>query len=118
MIGGGHVRRLSVGSIINGSPCARVEKDKRVHAGIKGINLADRLAALKGTTEEPALPRIVEKASFASTSSFKFGDNRMDQARNGSLKRDSLEFGCLSADGEDTSASGKHVSISHTKSSY
>jgi serine/arginine repetitive matrix protein 2 len=104
MIGGGHVRRLLVGSIINGSPCARVEKDKRVHAGIKGISLADHLAALNGTAEEPILPPIIKKASFASTSSFKFGDGRMDQAHKGSLKRGSLEFGCLSADGEDTSA--------------
>jgi serine/arginine repetitive matrix protein 2 len=107
MIGGGHVRRLSIGSL-EGSPCVRIEKEKRMMShikGIKGVNLADRLASMREVTEEPeSSPRIVEKPS---TSSFQFGDDRMEQARKGVLKRDSLEMGCLSADGEDTSLSCK-----------
>jgi serine/arginine repetitive matrix protein 2 len=114
MIGGGHVRRLSIGSIIEGSPCARVEKDKRVHSTIKGLKLVDRLAAMKKVNEKPSMPRIVEKASIASVSSVAshaFGSGRMDEARKGALKRQSLELGCLSAEGEDTSASCKPLSF-------
>jgi hypothetical protein len=81
MISGGYAHRVSVASVINGSPCARVEKDKRTHAAIKGINVAERLAAMKGVAEEPALPRIVEKASIASISEFKFGDGHTQRSR-------------------------------------
>jgi serine/arginine repetitive matrix protein 2 len=82
MIGGGHVRRMSIGSLMEGSPCARVEKEKRTQLIVKGINLADRLASMKDRSEESTtLPRIVEKPSIALTSSFQFGNDRMNQAR-------------------------------------
>jgi serine/arginine repetitive matrix protein 2 len=97
---------MSIGSLIEGSPCVRVDKEKRLNSNFKGLNLADRLATMREVSEEPdTLPRIVEKPSFASTSSFQFGNDRMEQARKGMLKRESLEIGCLSAEGEDTSTS-------------
>src|SRR6188768_19790 len=91
MLGGGHVRRLSVGSIIEASPCVRVEKRK--HSGIQHV----------GRYESPHKARIVEKPSIASTSSFQFGGERMIRAQHGLLERQSLEESCLIADGEDIS---------------
>jgi serine/arginine repetitive matrix protein 2 len=114
MIGGGHVRQLSIGSIIEGSPCARVEKDKRVHSIIKGLKFVDRLAVMKKSTKKPSMPRIVKKVSIASVSSVAshaFGSGRMDKARKSALKRQSLELGCLSAEGEDTSTFSEPLSV-------
>jgi len=64
MLGGGHVRRPSVGSIIVASPCVRVEERK--HSGIQHV----------GRYETLHKARIVEKPSIASTSSFQFGGER------------------------------------------
>lgn len=41
------------------------------------------------------------KFSIASASSYKFGDERMNLAREGNLNRRSLEVTCLSAEGEE-----------------
>ena len=92
MLGGGHVRRRrAVGSILEASPCVRVEKRK--HSGIQHV----------GRYESPHKARIVEKPSIASTSSFQFGGERMIRAQHGLLERQSLEESCLIADGEDMS---------------
>jgi serine/arginine repetitive matrix protein 2 len=99
MIGGGHVRRRSITSLIDGSPCARVEK--RAKTVVKGLSLADRLAATHEEKERSAgVSRFAQRASVICTASYKFGGARMDQARNGRIQRDSLELTCLSAEGE------------------
>ncbi|KAF8996426.1 hypothetical protein BDQ17DRAFT_1364415 [Cyathus striatus] len=100
MLGGGHVRRLSVGSIVNGSPCA-AQAGKRKH----GAKVFD------GYSDSPNKARIVEKPSIASTSSFQFGGERMIKAQHGLLERQSLEESCLIAEGEDLSASFHMVPV-------
>ncbi|KAF8867965.1 hypothetical protein CPB84DRAFT_1810241 [Gymnopilus junonius] len=93
MLGGGHVRRRSVGSIIEASPCVRVEKRK--HSAFQNVKTQEHY-------ESPNNARIVEKPSIASTSS-QFGGERMIRAQHGLLERQSLEESCLMAEGEDLS---------------
>lgn len=105
MIGGGHVRRRSVGSVIEASPCFRAvgHLGKRKQAPFENLQSVDDVDdgghAIKA--------RIVEKASIVSTSSSKFGGERMIRARKGILERQSLEESCLIAEGEDLSAACK-----------
>jgi serine/arginine repetitive matrix protein 2 len=85
MFGGGRVRRKSVSSAINASPCAQANK-----------------VVMKR--------RVVEaQPSIASTSSSnsQFGGERMIKARRGLLQRESLEESALFAEGEDLSFSCK-----------
>ena len=94
MLGGGHVRRRSIRSLVEASPCVRVEKRK--HSAAQGIQI------YKGQDDlydSPNKARIVEKPSIAS--SHQFGDDRMIKAQRGVLERQSLEDSCLSADGEE-----------------
>ncbi|KAJ7667434.1 hypothetical protein B0H17DRAFT_254379 [Mycena rosella] len=90
MLGGGHVRRRSIGSLFEASPCVRVEKRKHI--------------MFQDDDQGPNKARIVTKASIASTSSSKFGGERMIKATQGLLMRQSLEDSCLVAAGEDLSA--------------
>ena len=79
MLGGGHVRRRSVTSMIGASPCIQAERRKNildnppetVFSRIKNAHLEDH--------ESPEILRVIEtKPSIASTAnSFKFGDERM-----------------------------------------
>jgi serine/arginine repetitive matrix protein 2 len=97
MLGGGHVRRRSIRSLVEASPCVRIEKRKH-SAAIQGIQI------YKGEDDHydsPNKARIVEKPSIASTSSYQFGGERMIDAQRGVLERRSLEDNCLSADGEE-----------------
>ncbi|KAJ6577467.1 hypothetical protein B0H19DRAFT_561509 [Mycena capillaripes] len=73
MLGGGHVRRRSIGSVFEASPCVRAEKRKHV---------------------------AFQEDEMASN---KFGGERMIKARQGLLVRQSLEESCLIAAGEDMS---------------
>jgi len=104
MLGGGHVRRRSMDSVVDASPCVRVEKRK--FSEVRGMNFGlDEFGTFR---ESPNKARIVEKPSIASTSSasdFAFGGERMIKARRGLLERQSLEDSCLIADGEDLSVS-------------
>ncbi|KIY52945.1 hypothetical protein FISHEDRAFT_69402 [Fistulina hepatica ATCC 64428] len=93
MFGGGHVRRQSLASIIEMSPCLRIEKRKR----------PDTDAADDEHEESPSKARIVTKPSIASTSSYHFGGERMIRANHGLLHRESLEENCLVGNGEDDS---------------
>ncbi|KAH7906866.1 hypothetical protein BJ138DRAFT_568044 [Hygrophoropsis aurantiaca] len=103
MLGGGHVRRRSVGSMIGASPCVRVEKRKH--------NDAEQRFHLKSELDDaydsPNKARVIEaKPSIASTTrSFMFGDERMIRAKHGLLERQSLENTALIAEGEDASTS-------------
>ncbi|KAJ3912173.1 hypothetical protein F5877DRAFT_85100 [Lentinula edodes] len=90
-IGGGHVRRRSVGSVINASPIVRAVG----HLVKRNMWHLDQSGHV----------RIIEKASIDSTSSSKFGGERMIRATKGLLERQSLEESCLIAEGEDLSAS-------------
>jgi serine/arginine repetitive matrix protein 2 len=87
MIGGGHVRRNSVAPAIQASPCTRVEKRKSTHS-----QPMDDLA--QGHLS-PKKARITEKPSIVSTSSSKFGGERMVKAAHGLLQQQSLEESCL-----------------------
>jgi len=88
MLGGEHVRRRSIGSSFEASPCFRVEKRK--HAEF-----------------EHDEKKLLRRESTASTSSASaksiklFGEARMSLAKNGLLHRNSLEDSCLSAEGEE-----------------
>ena len=105
MLGGGHVRRRSMQSVVEASPCVRVEKRK--HSAAQGIQIYN---AQDDHYDSPNKARIVEKPSIASTSSYQFGGERMIKAQRGVLERQSLEDNCLSADGEDLSSACKSFS--------
>ena len=98
--GGGHVRRRSVGDAFEASPCVKFER-KRKHA-----NLYDTAypTTCDGNKESPNKARIIAMPSIMSTSSSKFGGERMIRAQRGLLARESLEESCLVAAGEDLSS--------------
>ncbi|KAF8878425.1 hypothetical protein BD779DRAFT_1663807 [Infundibulicybe gibba] len=106
MLGGGHVRRRSVSSIIDASPCVRVEKRK--HSMFQDVQRKGYGAQY---ADSPNKARIIEKPSIASTSSSKFGGERMIRAQRGLLERQSLEDSCLIADGEDLIASLESIPV-------
>lgn len=83
-----------MGSIMEASPCVRVEKRK--HAIFQGV---------QGDCdyESPNKARIVEKPSIA----FQSGSERMIQDQRGLLERRNLEDSCFVGAGEDTSISCK-----------
>lgn len=98
MLGGGHVRRRSVGSMIEASPCRQVEKRKHVATDAPQPN-----SCRKGDDYASPKNRVLEtKPSIASTAySVKFGDERMIRAKHGLLERQSLENTVLIAAGEE-----------------
>jgi len=120
MLGGGRVRRVSMGSLMQQSPCARVEK-----RGGKKKRLAMPKAAILPKPEpvepveevEPAEEEeispdksiIIVKPSIASVNSTKFGGERMIKAKKGLLERQSLEESCLIADGEELASFGMFI---------
>ncbi|KAI5117598.1 hypothetical protein M0805_006712 [Coniferiporia weirii] len=139
MLGGGHVRRRSIGSTFEGSPCVRAEK--RRHRGYSGRVLAripsgddyDYLAQespnkacstkeqhrgsmydvrLDGSRMSPFRKyKSPYRTARDSGCDYQFGGNRMSLARKGLLERQSLEDCCLSADGEDISTSRKSLGV-------
>ncbi|KAG2134191.1 uncharacterized protein EDB93DRAFT_1173064 [Suillus bovinus] len=98
MLGGGHVRRRSVGSMIEASPCRQVEKRKHIASDVPQPN-----TRYKVNDYESPKGRVLEtKPSIASTAySVKFGDERMIRAKHGLLERQSLENTVLIAEGEE-----------------
>ncbi|KAG2030786.1 hypothetical protein BDR03DRAFT_161432 [Suillus americanus] len=98
MLGGGYVRRRSVGSMIEASPCRQVEKRKYMASDAPQPNFRR-----KCDDYEPPKSRVLEtKPSIASTAySEKFGDERMIRAKHGLLERQSLENTVLIAEGEE-----------------
>ncbi|KAH9055131.1 hypothetical protein EDB83DRAFT_2392057 [Lactarius deliciosus] len=101
MIGGGRVRRRSVGSFVESSPLFfRVGKKKITSARRKQH---DVVSSHEGLVESPNLTRRVENSPRG------LGEERMMSARQGLLSRNSLEEHCLSADGIDTSFTAKPV---------
>ena len=117
MLDGGRVRRVSLGSVMQQSPCARVEK----RGGKKRRSIKPKAAAMpkpvpvepvkesEAAEEElvsPVKSVVVTKPSIASVSSTKFGGERMIQARKGLLERQSLEESCLIGDGEEFASFG------------
>lgn len=95
MIGGGRVRRRSVGSFVESSPLFfRVGKRKTAPVRRKQHNL---VSSQKGLVESPDLALQIENSPRG------LGEERMMSAQKGLLSRDSLEDYCLSADGVDAS---------------
>jgi serine/arginine repetitive matrix protein 2 len=84
MFNGDHVRRQSIGSSFEASPCIRIEKQ------------------LRETKKAP----ITMTDTLETIPSVQFGGDRMDLARKGLLERQSLEQSCLVADGEELNLSG------------
>jgi serine/arginine repetitive matrix protein 2 len=72
--------------------------EKRKHDAFQGVAEIE-----EHTRDSPKRPHIIEKASVISTSSSKFGGERMIKAQKGILQRLSLEESALIAEGEDTS---------------
>ena len=130
MLGGGHVRRRSVDSGVDGSPCVPLERERKKHTAIQ--HLASVLKFDRGDDELPTSVQdrmskisiehdyvpdrpsklepekmVVPKPSIASTSSDRFGLERMIVAGKGLLERQSLEESALMAQGEDIVASCK-----------
>ena len=102
MLGGGHVRRRSVSSLVDASPCVRMEKR---HAATALPGRVLQFEMNPPTRESPKEPRLAAQPSIASTSSFQFGGERMIKARQGLLERQSLEESALMAQGEELLAS-------------
>ncbi|KAH9846904.1 hypothetical protein C2E23DRAFT_872120 [Lenzites betulinus] len=107
MLGGGHVRRRSVSSLVDASPCVRMERNKHTNLPGRVLNFDMEPPA----RESPKKTKLMEKPSIASTSSYQFGGERMIKARQGLLERQSLEDGALIAQGEDLLASLRERSI-------
>jgi serine/arginine repetitive matrix protein 2 len=112
MLGGGRVRRVSMGSLMQQSPCARVEKRDRkkkrpampktaILPKPERVKPVEEVEPVEEEEVSPAKSIIVTKPSIASVSSTKFGGERMIRARKGLLERQSLEESCLIADGEE-----------------
>jgi hypothetical protein len=100
MIGGGRVRRRSVGSFVESSPLFfRVGRRKTAPVRRKH-NL---VTSQEGLVESPDLTRRIENSPRG------LGEERMVSAQQGLLYRDSLEEHCLSADGVDTSCESNGV---------
>ncbi|KAG1847994.1 hypothetical protein C8R48DRAFT_779063 [Suillus tomentosus] len=98
MLGGGHVRRRSVGSMIEASPCRQVEKRKHMASDAPQPNFLRKV----DDYESPKSRVLETKPSIASTAySVKFGDERMIRAKHGLLERQSLENTVLIAEGEE-----------------
>ncbi|KAH9173849.1 hypothetical protein EDB89DRAFT_1905013 [Lactarius sanguifluus] len=101
MIGGGRVRRRSVGSFVESSPLFfRVGKRKITSARRKQHDL---VSSHEGLVESPNLTQRIENSPRG------LGEERMMSARQGLLSRNSLEEHCLSADGIDASFTTKPV---------
>ena len=107
-----------MGSLMQQSPCARVEKKggKRKRPAMPRTAILPKPEPVEPVEEvepaeeeevSPAKSIIVAKPSIASVTSTKFGGERMIQARKGLLERQSLEDSCLIANGEELASFGK-----------
>ncbi|KZS91528.1 hypothetical protein SISNIDRAFT_551016 [Sistotremastrum niveocremeum HHB9708] len=103
MFNGEHVRRQSIGSSFEASPCLRIEK-RKVHERVHNIRVRgdDEDDGFDNSMEKA---RLVEKPSLASAQSVHFGEGRVALAQKGLLQRQSLEISCLTGEGEAASTS-------------
>ncbi|KAI0696589.1 hypothetical protein BC835DRAFT_853465 [Cytidiella melzeri] len=107
MLGGGHVRRRSIDSGIEGSPCINLERKKNTalqHLArvLRFDQYQDELAAMPDRLSKVSPEKVVlQKPSIASTSSQHFGGERMIMARKGLLERPSLDDSALIAQGDE-----------------
>lgn len=106
-----------MGSLMQQSPCARVEKrgGKKKRPPMPKTPILPKpepvepVAEVEPAEEEevsPAKSIIITKPSIASVTSNKFGGERMIQAKKGLLERQSLEDSCLIANGEELASFG------------
>lgn len=121
MIGGGHVRRRSVDSMVDGSPCIRIGMERKRHLREIGRvlqfdqtiqevaespSMSPAMSPAKSPARDtPGKTRLTVKPSIASTSSQPFGEERMIVARKGLLQLQSLEDSALITQEEDLLAS-------------
>ena len=101
MLDGAHVRRLSIGSAVEGSPCFRVGKRKPGSARGPQQRAVDIKQEV--LNDSPTKARLAETPSIASASIYQFGGERMIMARKGLLERRSLEESALIAGGQGLS---------------
>lgn len=101
MLDGDHVRRRSIGSVLESSPCVRV--GKRAIRGPQHRVVGSENDAVESPNKAMVAdrPMLVNKSSVASMASSRFGDDRMTKAQRGLIERQSLEENCLSAEGEN-----------------
>ncbi|KAL6299475.1 hypothetical protein BKA93DRAFT_870647 [Sparassis latifolia] len=99
MLDGDHIRRRSLSSMIEASPCTRVERRKPAVGHVRPA--APLFEPIESPLVDSPKVRLAEKPSIASTSSYQFGGERMIMARKGLLERQSLEDSALIAQGED-----------------
>jgi serine/arginine repetitive matrix protein 2 len=103
MIGGGRVRRRSVGSLVEGSPIfVHVRKRKATRVQVRRHNI---IQPSEGAGESPNVTQQAERSPGG------LGEERMMSARQGLLSRDSLEEHCLCADGVDTSCEWNEMTL-------
>lgn len=110
MLGGGHVRRRSIDSLVDCSPC---QGRKATGLQRQELEQVGRVLHFGQRADQEPLPEpdrsskmspdrvVLSKPSIASTSSYRFGDDRMIKARKGLLERQSLEDSALMAQGEE-----------------
>lgn len=123
MLGGGRVRLVSMGSVMQQSPCARAEKRgarKRplipktaILPNPESIEPVEEVDPAEEEKISPTKSVIVTKPSIVSVASTKFGGERMIQARKGLLERQSLEGSCLVGDGEELTMFGMFLSANN-----
>ena len=102
MIGGGKIRRNSVASVLQASPCAQAEKRKKKVFNPMDYHEEEHIS--------PKKVRIAKEPSVVSTSSSKFrGGEQMIEATQDILGRQSLEGGVLVGRGEDTSVPREYI---------
>lgn len=108
MLGGGHVRRRSVDIWVEHSPSqGRKATGLQLQHPGRVLDFGSGEDVSPHDSEPMVSPEkaIVSKPSIASTSSNRFGGERMIKARHGLLERRSLEDNALMAQGEELLAS-------------
>jgi serine/arginine repetitive matrix protein 2 len=110
MLGGGHVRRRSVDSGIDGSPCINLERKKNTalqHLA-RVLQFDDRPDELPGRQlKVPQDKVLLQKPSIASTTSQYLGGELMIASGKGLLERPKMEDSVLIAQGEEMLQSRK-----------
>lgn len=96
MFDGSLVRRRSVGSVLETSPCIRVGKRKAIRGPQHRV-----VGSEDDVRESPNKVFLREQPSINTIAGDRFGDERMNHVQQGLMARQSLEENCLSAEGED-----------------
>ena len=93
-----------MGAVFEASRCVRFEKKRKQPSAHDEIMVPVFENVHTKGKDDPNTARIIAMPSIMSTSSSKFGGERMIKAQRGILARESLEDNCLSGSGEDSSS--------------